>query len=977
MIPTNEGVVVKNLRSRLVRGTSVIAAGALVTAGIVVTVDPANAVTTVHNWQTSQGGDQMTAKTDLTFAADASTPDIEIDPTQQYQAIDGFGGAFNEAGWATLNKPNVTATQRNSVLDNLFNPTTGAGFSLTRTAIGSNDFALSHYSYDDIASGTDFSQANFSVTHDASYLIPYIQAAQSHGAFRIMASPWTAPAWMKTNNSLIGGGSLITPATDSRYYQAYADYFAKYVQAYAANGITINDVSIQNEPLNPAAFEATTYTAAQMGDFIGNYLGPTFAADGIGARIRGYEHNRDTWTYPVDMLNNAATLPYVAGIDFHPYECDFGQSYCDTANLGLFNQSKPGYSTWMSEHTDLGVGVASDYAGDERWGSEMVSEMLNGEGGYIYWNMVLDQTGGPVSSLSAAQEPMVIVDTSGATATVSYMPKFYEMEQFSKFVRPGAYRIGSTGGANNDGISSVAFKNTDGTEVLEVVNTSGSAKTLKVGEAGSTFSRSVAAHSTNTFTWSAPVNTYHVIAGSTGKWGAVNGDHYTADAGFTGGTVPANTTPAIAGSADDPLYQSERYGTSFSYAFPVPTGRYRVGLKFSENYFTAAGQRVFGVTAEGASALSNVDIYAAAGARYKAVDKSFDVNVTDGTLNLGFASTVDNAKVDAISVTPISSRGSQFTSVVTAGVPTGYSTGTGTIPGVLFAQDYNKGGEGVGYHFSGTGGTDTAYRTDATHLEACTGDTYCGDDVGWLASGDSMNYTSTVNVSGNYDTHVKVASNTTGGTFSVDMDGHPFIASQTVPNTGGTQTWQAVNINSVNVPLGTHTFTFRVGTGGFNLHDIDFSRVFALTTPVTIESEWYSGGGEGIGSHDVTAGNSFTTPLTGYLRSGDTDLEISSTGNFDVGNTQDGEWLKYVVYSPTAKTYNVALKVATTFGTAHVRYDLDSIGNTVGASTAIPNTGAFQTFGTANTSVAMTAGYHALYVYVVNGGFNIDSMTLS
>ena len=100
-------------------------------------------------------------------------------------------------------------------------------------------------------------------------------------------------------------------------------------------------------------------------------------------------------------------------------------------------------------------------------------------------------------------------------------------------------------------------------------------------------------------------------------------------------------------------------------------------------------------------------------------------------------------------------------------------------------------------------------------------------------------------------------------------------------------------------------------------------------------------------------------------------------GTYDVGNTQDGEWLKYVVYSPTAKTYNVALKVATTFGTAHVRYDLDSIGNTVGASTAIPNTGAFQTFGTANTSVAMTAGYHALYVYVVNGGFNIDSMTLT
>lgn len=116
------------------------------------------------------------------------------------------------------------------------------------------------------------------------------------------------------------------------------------MEAYAAEGITINDVSIQNEPLNPAKFESTVYTPQQMGEFIGSYLGPTFASNGIGARIRGYEHNRDTWTFPVDMLNVASTLPYLAGINFHPYECDFGQMYCSTPNLDLFNQAKPGLS---------------------------------------------------------------------------------------------------------------------------------------------------------------------------------------------------------------------------------------------------------------------------------------------------------------------------------------------------------------------------------------------------------------------------------------------------------------------------------------------------------------------------------------------------------------------------------------------------------------------------------------------------------
>lgn len=969
----------KSFRTKLARCASVVAAGALVTSSLVLVAEPAQAATTVHNWQTSQAGDRLTSKSDLTFTADNSAPDILVDPTQQFQAIDGFGGAFNESGWEVLNRSNVTAAQRNAVLDQLFNPTSGAGFSLTRTAMGSNDFSPSHYSYSYLSSGTDFPQANFSVAHDQSSLIPYIQAAQSHGAFRIMASPWTAPGWMKTNNSLIGGGSVIAPSTDPRYYQAYADYFAKYVQAYAAQGITINDVSIQNEPLNPAKFESTVFTAAQMAEFIGSYLGPTFASKNVGARIRGYEHNRDTWTYPVDMLNNAATLPYVAGINFHPYECDFGQAYCDTANLGLFNATKPGYSTWMSEHTDLGIPDATDYAGDERWGSELIDEMLAGEGAYIYWNMILDQTGGPFSSLSDAQEPLVIVNTSGASATVSYMPKFYQLQHFSKFVRPGAYRIGTTGGANGDGIKSVAFKNPDGSEVLEVVNTSGSAKTIKVGEAGNTFSRSVAAHSTNTFTWSGSVNTYHVIAGSTGTWGAVNGDHYTADANFTGGTVPVNTTPAIANSADDPLYQSERYGTSFGYAFPLPTGRYRVGLKLSENYFTSANQRVFSVSAEGSTQISNLDIYAAAGSRYKALERSFDVNVTDGTLNLGFAATLDKAKVDAISVTPITSTGAQYASTVSASVPTGFSTQTGSLPGFVFAQDYNTGGEGVGYHFSTTGGTDAAYRTDATHLQACTSDTYCGDNVGWLANGDWLNYTSTVNVSGSYDLHVKVANTVAGGTFSIDLDGRPWVPSQSVPNTGGYQTWQSVNIDSVAIPLGQHTFTLKVGTGGFNLHDVEFSKIFQLNASgaTTIEAEWFAGGGEGFGSHDATAGNSFTSPYGGYLRGGDTDLEISSTGNFDVGNTENGEWLKYIVYSPTAKTYNTTLQAATTFTSGKVRYDLDSIGNTVGATTSIPSSGGWQVFGAANTSVTIPAGYHSLYVYVVSGGFNIDSLTLN
>lgn len=936
----------------------------------------ANAVTTVENWQTSAGGDRLTAKSGLSFSSTSSAATIEIDPTTQYQAIDGFGAAFNEAGWAALTAANVTAGQREDVIESLFDPVNGAGFSLTRVPIGSNDFALTHYSYSDLTSGTDFPLTGFSVAHDEDYLIPYVQAAQAEGDFRIMASPWTAPAWMKTNNSLVGGGSLIPTSTDPRYYQAYADYFSKYVQAYDTYGITIDDISIQNEPLNPALFEATTYTPEQMAEFVADYLGPTFVNDEIGARIRVYEHNQDTWEYPVDLLADPDVLPYVAGVNFHPYECDFGQAYCSTPNLGLFHQAVPGYSTWQSEHTDLDVPDYTDYAGDARWADLIVDSMRNDQSGYLYWNMVLNEEGGPVSDLSDAQEPLIVVDSSGTNAEIQYMPKYYHLAHFSKFVKPGAYRIGATGGENADGLSYVAFKNPDGSEVLVVVNKSSSSQAITVGEGGSAFSQTIAANSTNTFKWDGDVNTYHVIAGSSDTWNAINSDHYTADAHYTGGTAPTNTTPAIDGSADDPLYQSERFGSSFSYGFPVPNGRYRVGLKFSENYWTGAGQRVFDVSAEGGVKVNDLDIFAAAGAQHTALDRSFDVNVTDGTLSLAFASSVDNAKVDAISVTPIPTAGEQHTSTVTAG--SGYSTGTGTIPGLVFAQDYNTGGEGTGYHFSTSGGTATGYRADATHLETCSNDANCGENLGWLADGDWVNYTSTVNVSGNYDLKIRVATTGTSSEFSIDLDGRPWVSTQAVPHTGGFQTWQTVTIPGVDLPVGKHTFTFNVETGGFNLHYLDFVKVHRLDTPpVSIEAEWYGGGGEGVGSHDAAAGNSFTAPYVGYLRGGDTDLENSSTGTFDIGNTENGEWMRYDVYSPSAHTYTFTYNVASAFSSGQIRLDLNSIGNTVGSTITVPSTGGWQTWSTVNHSVALPAGTSTLYLYVVTGGVNIDSFTIT
>ena len=921
--------------------------------------------TTVSRWQTSQAGDRLTAKASLTFAADdSSTLDtIQLTPTRQYQAIDGFGGTFNEAGWNVLNT--LSSADQSAVLTQLFDPTQGAGFSLTRVPMGGDDFSCTdlintcpEYTDDDLASGTDFNMTQFSINRDLARLIPFVQAAKTHGSFRIFASPWSAPAWLKTNNSLDNGGSVIPPTTDSRYYSAYALYFQKYVQAWAQQGVPIDFVSVQNEPQNPANYMSTSWTSTDMANFVGNYLGPQFATNGINSRIRIYEHNRDTWQYPIQVLDNAATAPYVAGVDFHDYECTFGQVYCMADNVGLVNTAHPGYSLWMGEHTDVGVPNPSDYLNGEKWGNWITDDMNAGIGGYVYWNLILAQNGGPVEvPQSSYQDPLVDINTS--THAINYMPRFWYLAQFSKFVRPGAYRIGADGAQQYDGLNFTAFKNPDGSEVAVVVNSNSTATQVKIREDGNVIEPTLDAHSINTFKWNAPVNTYHVIAGGSTGWNSVGSDPYSPDAYYSGGGTATNAN-AISGTADDPLYQPERNG-NFSYAFPVPNGRYQVTLRFSENFWTCAGCRLFNVSLQGSPVLTNFDIYATAGARYTAVDKTFVANVTGGSVNLAFTNVTDLAKVDAISVVPLPTEGSAFKKMI--------------APTTVLASDYNTGGEGYAYHFAQHNGTDFTYRSDAINLEKCT---QCGFDLGWLSSGDYVNYTVNVAAQGNYDIDFKVGSPVAGGQLALDVDGVNLVPTTSVPNTGGKQKWQDVIATGVKLSPGIHTFKFRVVTGGFNLLNFLLKKVTKLDVlPTTLEAEWYAAGGEGTAYHDTTAGNYFTSPYPGYLRGDDVDLEISSTHKYDIGQTANGEWTMYDIWVPTTRNYTVGFSVASQFSTGQVRLDLDTSGHSIGSTLNVPNTGGWQTWQTISESVSLTAGYHKLFVHISAGGFNLNYLTFS
>ncbi|MEV6288627.1 carbohydrate-binding protein [Kribbella sp. NPDC051770] len=944
---------------------------------------------------TSLAGDQLTPKPGLTFSALATVPDVRVDATRQFQPIEGYGATFNEAGWDTLNKPNVSSAQRTQVMSKLFNPTSGAGFTIARTPIGSSDFALTHYSYDETAGNVDdFALSNFSVAHDDANLVPYIQAAKAQGAFRLMASPWTAPGWMKDNKSLLGQNPLmpgvlpylVKPSVNPQYYTAYANYFQKYVAAYAARGITIDDVSVQNEPENPAAFEATKWDFDQMSDFVGNYLGPTFAATSTNTKIRIYEHNQDHWYYPANILNDTAAREYTGGVDFHPYECDFGPAgnrpYCVNGNVNFLEQVKPGYSTWMSEHTDLGQAEPDNYIRDEKWGRELVAQTNGGRNAYIYWNMVLDQNGGPVTPLSAPQEPLVEVDTSTNPATISYLPKYYQLGQFSKFVKPGAHRIAAEGGKTGSTVVQTAFENPDGQRVLVAVN-SGPQQNLTVGEDAAGFTATLAEHSTTTFTWSGARTSYAIDAGATIGSTDHSGTKFDADGNFTGGSI-ASTSAAIANTPDDALYQKTRDG-NFSYALAVPTGRYRVTLQLSDNTSTANGQRVFNVVAEGATQLS-VDAFQAAGGGKKATSKTFDLAVTDGTLNLSTVATTGTATVAGIMVNPLPAVGQPYKSIAvgTAGFA---PLNTGVLPGTLFGGDYNVGGQGAGYQIA-TRVASTSPRQDGVNLVTSTGDGEfpTAPGINNLATGDRVNYTANVLSGGNFDVHARVSS-TVSAQYRVELDG---VSLGSVPfsSTGGG--WSTMSLYGKQIPAGVHTLTFVVESGTVALHYLEGSRVNEIAGGAVIEAEDYGPGGQGNGYSDSSGNNGNATyqsnPLYGYYRGGDVDLEPSSSDgtkleNYDVGSTADGEWLRYDFYTPNAASYTISARVASEFTSGRIRYAVDSptnVANVVSpAQLTVPNTGGWQTWIDIAQPVNLPAGAHALYVRIETGGFNLDRLTIT
>lgn len=463
--------------------------------------DSAGQVVTISVFETSRSGNQLTEiKTDSTKKA---TSKIVVDTSKTYQTYTGFGGAFTESSAYLLNQ--LSEANRNKIIKAYFGPD-GAKYSLQRTHMNSCDFSLDQYSYAPVEE--DMTLEHFSIAEDTTDLIPFIKDAMkaSEDGFKIFASPWTAPPWMKTNNDWVGG------ELDPKYNDTWALFFSKYVDAYKAEGIDIWGFTVENEPLgNGNNWESMHYTPKQMTDFVVNHLGPQLEKDGKGDLvILGYDQNRSHLKEWVDeMYRDETSRKYFDGTAVHWYDSTF-KIYEDELeyahNLapdkylieteGCIDAQVPVWKDddwyWRKEATDWGYTWAPEedkhlhpkYSPTYRYARDIIGTMNNWVDGWVDWNMVLDRQGGPNWFKNWCIAP-VIVDPDADE--VYFTPLFYVMSHFSRYVRPGAIRIGHT--STDEDLQVTAAENPDGSTAIIVFNPTEQEKVFEIDHLG--FSKTI------------------------------------------------------------------------------------------------------------------------------------------------------------------------------------------------------------------------------------------------------------------------------------------------------------------------------------------------------------------------------------------------------------------------------------------------------------------------------------------------------
>ena len=496
MPKTSPGSAVRGRIRLLIRAVT---AAALVTSGFALADTPAHAANeSVNIWLTTtsdSGGRNVTRglqqQTPIAFTAGSGSAGqvVNVNENTHYQQFTGAGASFTDtAAWLINSSGALSAATRNTLMTNLFSPTSGIGLDFLRNPMGASDLARYNYTFDDMPAGqTDPTLANFSIAHDLADVLPLTkQAQQLNPGLKVMATPWTAPPWMKDSGAYSQG------YLQSQYYAAYAQYFVKYIQAYQAQGVPIDFVSVQNEPTCCSGYPSMQWNGSGLDYFTANDLLPAFHAAGLSTKVLALDWNPDSYaSYGAPTVDDATVRndPNFGGIAWHGYEgsvttqTDIHNQY---PNVDAYDTEHSG-GTWIANQQQEDMNNIVDYT--RNWGKSVVK-----------WSLAVDQNMGPHNGGCGTCTGLVTVHNGdGESGHVDYNIEYYDMGQLTKFVKPGAYRIDSTA---NSSIPNVAWQNPDGSKALVAYNESGSTQTLTVNWGNETFSYSLPAQTSATFTWS-------------------------------------------------------------------------------------------------------------------------------------------------------------------------------------------------------------------------------------------------------------------------------------------------------------------------------------------------------------------------------------------------------------------------------------------------------------------------------------------
>lgn len=411
---------------------------------------------------------------------------VTVDSSQRYQAIVGFGASITDAS-AYLIQRKMTADQRAALLGDLFGPAPGIGLAFTRVTIGASDFSRTHYSYNDRPRGErDPTLRHFSIAPALEDVLPTVRAARAiNPRLAVMASPWSAPGWMKSNDSLITG----TLREDA--YAPFAAYLTRTVQDFTAAGVPVDYLSIQNEPdFEPADYPGMRLSPAQRARIIGDHVGPRFASAGLKTRILEWDHNWDLPQQPLGVLADAKAARYVSGVAWHCYGGD-------VAAQTTVRDAHPDKDVFFTECS----GGEWSKAWPDAWSflirNLMIGSTRNWARGVLLWNLALDENFGP--HLGGCKDCRGVVTIDSRTGGVTRNPEYYALGHLSRFVVPGARRIASSSPVGN--IQTVAFRNPDGTRTLLAFNNGDAAVDMPVASSAGNFTYRMPRKAAATFRW--------------------------------------------------------------------------------------------------------------------------------------------------------------------------------------------------------------------------------------------------------------------------------------------------------------------------------------------------------------------------------------------------------------------------------------------------------------------------------------------